>query len=178
MNNTDKLYFVVVECLLYLFYHSKRYIFCLLSYSDSNALVHIGDFLALHEFCYFGDWICGFFVRGRPLVSSMNEKDIMCLVLIANPIINWCFFFFFLISIDLAPVSKKNKNDTQPYIGVVCAPLIYASLTSLRKLSFLTLAKENQSPLGLHRNPPTFFFTDPRFVLLNSFHIRSMYTRS
>ncbi len=35
-----------------------------------------------------------------------------------------------------------------------------------RKQSFLTLTKENQSPLGLYRNPPTFFFTNPRFVLL------------
>ncbi len=35
-----------------------------------------------------------------------------------------------------------------------------------RKQSFLTLAKENQSPLGLYRNPPTFFFITPRFVLL------------
>ncbi len=35
-----------------------------------------------------------------------------------------------------------------------------------RKQSFLTLPKENQSPLGLYRNPPTFFFTNPRFVLL------------
>ncbi len=26
--------------------------------------------------------------------------------------------------------------------------------------------KENQPPLGLYQNPPTFFFTDPRFVLL------------
>ncbi len=34
------------------------------------------------------------------------------------------------------------------------------------KQSFLTLAKENQSPLGLYRHPLTFFFTNPRFVLL------------
>ncbi len=39
-------------------------------------------------------------------------------------------------------------------------------LMEQRKQSFLTLAKENQSPLGLYRNPPTFFFTNPRFVLL------------
>ncbi len=39
-------------------------------------------------------------------------------------------------------------------------------LKEQRKQSFLTLAKENQSPLGLYRNPPTFFFTNPRFVLL------------
>ncbi len=35
-----------------------------------------------------------------------------------------------------------------------------------RKQSFLTLAKENQSPLGLDKNLPTFLFTNPRFVLL------------
>ncbi len=35
-----------------------------------------------------------------------------------------------------------------------------------RKRSFLTFAKENQSPLGLYRNPLTFFFSNPRFVLL------------
>ncbi len=40
-------------------------------------------------------------------------------------------------------------------------------LQEQRKQSFLTLAKENQSPIGLlYRNPPTFFFTNPRFVLL------------
>ncbi len=30
----------------------------------------------------------------------------------------------------------------------------------------LLYPKENQSPLGLYQNPPTFFFTSPRFVLL------------
>ncbi len=39
-------------------------------------------------------------------------------------------------------------------------------LQEQRKESFLTLAKENQSPLGLFRNPLTFFFTNPRFELL------------
>ncbi len=39
-------------------------------------------------------------------------------------------------------------------------------LQEQRKQSFLTLPKENQSPFGLYRNPPTFFFTNPRFVLL------------
>ncbi len=34
------------------------------------------------------------------------------------------------------------------------------------KQSFLTLPKENQSPLGLYRNPPTFLFTNSRFMLL------------
>ncbi len=38
-------------------------------------------------------------------------------------------------------------------------------LQEKRKQSFLTLAKENQSTLG-NRNPPTFFFTNPNFVLL------------
>ncbi len=36
-----------------------------------------------------------------------------------------------------------------------------------RKQSFLILAKENQYPLGLYQSPLTFFFTSPRFVLLN-----------
>ncbi len=40
-------------------------------------------------------------------------------------------------------------------------------LQEQRKQSFLTLAKENQSPLGLYQNPPTFFFTNPRFVLIH-----------
>ncbi len=31
---------------------------------------------------------------------------------------------------------------------------------------YYILPKESQSPLGLYRNPPTFFFTNPRFVLL------------
>ncbi len=39
-------------------------------------------------------------------------------------------------------------------------------LQEQRKQSFLTLAKENQSPLGWYPNPPTFLFTNPNFVLL------------
>ncbi len=39
-------------------------------------------------------------------------------------------------------------------------------LQEQRKQSFLALAKENQSPLGLYRNPLSFFFTNPQFVLL------------
>ncbi len=39
-------------------------------------------------------------------------------------------------------------------------------LQEQRKQSFLTLAKENQSPHDLYLNPPTFFFINPRFVLL------------
>ncbi len=35
-------------------------------------------------------------------------------------------------------------------------------LQKQRKQSFLTLAKENQSPLGLYQNPPTFFFKKKR----------------
>ncbi len=35
-----------------------------------------------------------------------------------------------------------------------------------RKQSFLTLAKENQSPLGLYQNPQILKFTNPRFVVL------------
>ncbi len=41
--------------------------------------------------------ICGFFVRGRPLASSMNGKDIMCLVLMANQIINGKFVLFIFL---------------------------------------------------------------------------------
>uniref|UniRef100_A0A671KJW9 Uncharacterized protein n=1 Tax=Sinocyclocheilus anshuiensis TaxID=1608454 RepID=A0A671KJW9_9TELE len=59
------------------------------------------------------------------------------------------------VSVAHAPVSLVKTN--------VC-------YEEQRKQSFLTLAKENQSPLGLYRNPPTFFFTNPRFVLLISDH--------
>ncbi len=38
-------------------------------------------------------------------------------------------------------------------------------LQEQRKQSFLCLAKENQPPLGIHWNPPTFFFTNPRFAI-------------
>ncbi len=41
------------------------YIFCL--------LIHIPRASRVRYFC---DWICGFSVRGHPLASSMNEKDI------------------------------------------------------------------------------------------------------
>ncbi len=46
-----------------------------------------------------------------------------------------------------------------------CAPLKYARvcLQEQRKQSFLTLAKENQSPLGLYWNPPTFVFRKSSF---------------
>ncbi len=37
----------------------------------------------------------------------------------------------------------------------------YAGLASL-----FTGAQKEKFPLGLYRNPPTFFFTNPRFVLL------------
>jgi len=57
------------------------------------------------------------------------------------------------VSVVHAPVSLVKTN--------VC-------LWDQKKQSFLTLAKENQSPLGLYRNPPTFFFTNPHFVLLIS----------
>ncbi len=40
------------------------------------------------------------------------------------------------------------------------------------KQRFPTLAKENQSSLGFYRNPPTFLFINPRFVLL----IRDQYS--
>ncbi len=40
-------------------YTALVYIFCLLSYRDSNDFVHVGDFLELHEFRYFCDWIYG-----------------------------------------------------------------------------------------------------------------------
>ncbi len=50
----------------------------------------------------------------------------------------------------------------------VCVSLAKTNvcLKPQRKQSFLALSKENQSPLGLYKNPPTFFFTNPRFVLL------------
>ncbi len=48
--------------------------------------------------------------------------------------------------------------------------LTYASLGSLfkgaKEAKFPSLANENQSSLGLYRNPLTFFFTNARFVLL------------
>ncbi len=57
-----------------------------------------------------------------------------------------------------------------PDVGVAHAHVSLAKtnvcLQEQRKQSFLTLPKENQSPLGLYRNPLTFFFTNPRFVLL------------
>ncbi len=42
----------------------------------------------------------------------------------------------------------------------------WVCLQEQKKQSFLTLAKKNQSPLGLHGKPQTFFFTNPRFVFL------------
>ncbi len=40
------------------------------------------------------------------------------------------------------------------------------SVSSGENMLVLFTAKENQSPLGLYRNPQTFFFTNPHFVLL------------
>ncbi len=52
-------------------------------------------------------------------------------------------------------------------VGVVHAHVsLVIWLKEQRKQSFLTLPKENKSPLGLYRNPPTFLLTDPCFVLL------------
>ncbi len=45
-------------------------------------------------------------------MSSMNEKDIMCLVLIANPIINWCFFFIFYKYRFGTVIEKKKRYPT------------------------------------------------------------------
>ncbi len=54
-------------------------------------------------------------------------------------------------------------------VGVAHAPVRYASFVSLftgaKEAKFPYFTKE-KSPLGLYRNPPTFFFTNPRFVLL------------
>ncbi len=42
LNNTDKIYIVVVvECLLYLIYHSKHLYLLFAGYSNSNAFIHI-----------------------------------------------------------------------------------------------------------------------------------------
>ncbi len=39
-------------------------------------------------------------------------------------------------------------------------------LQEQRKQSFYALEMENQSSLGLYQNPHTFFFTNPRFVIV------------
>ncbi len=52
-----------------------------------------------HELRYFYDWIYGFSVRGRPLASSMNEKDIKC----SNHV-----FFGILINICITTVLSIN----------------------------------------------------------------------
>ncbi len=55
-------------------------------------------------------------------------------------------------------------------VGVAHAPVSLVKtnvcLQEQRKQSFLTLAMENQSLLGLYRYPPTFLFTNSPFVLL------------
>ncbi len=59
LNNTDKLYIVVVECLMYLFYHSKRLYLSVYSVTGiSNAFVHIEDFLELHSSIYSIVCVC------------------------------------------------------------------------------------------------------------------------
>ncbi len=56
------------------------------------------------------------------------------------------------------------------WVGVAHAPVSLVKtnvcLHEQRKQSFLTLAMENQSLLGLYRYPPTFLFTNSPFVLL------------
>ncbi len=59
------------------------------------------------------------------------------------------------------PISNTLKNT------FLSLPRLWDMLVSRvciheqRKQSFLTLAKENQSPLGSYRNPPTFFNSNP-----------------
>ncbi len=66
------------------------YIFCLLSYRNSNDFVHFGDFLELHEFLLLLDmWI---FLCEGALWRPVCMKKTVCLVLMSNPIINWSFF--------------------------------------------------------------------------------------
>ncbi len=57
----------------------------------------------------------------------------MCLVLMANPIINWSFFYFYKYrfrhqyrfkSIDLAPVSKKTQTISNRTFESFCMSLI------------------------------------------------------
>ncbi len=62
------------------------------------------------------------------------------------------------VGVGHARVSRKRLK-TFVLVKNVC-------LQEQRKQCFLTLAKENQSPLGLYRNPLTFFFTNPGFVLI------------
>ncbi len=65
-------YTLLYSSIYCIYFYQNFYIFCLLRYNNSNAFIS----LELHEFRYFYDWICGYSVRGRPLASSMNEKDI------------------------------------------------------------------------------------------------------
>ncbi len=85
---------------------------------------------------YFCDWICGYFVRGCPLASSVNEKDSMCLVLMANPIINWSFLLFkkiFFISIRLATgtvlkvsIWHRYRKKKQRYTTLLIGHCVHA----------------------------------------------------
>ncbi len=48
-----------------------------------------------------------------------------------------------------------------------CETCSLASLfTGAKEAKFPYFSKENQSPLGLCRNPLTIFFTNPQFVIL------------
>ncbi len=73
------------------------FIVFILSFKTFVSSVYLSISLEHHEFAISVTG-CGFSVPGRPLVSSMNEKDwfslspvcetgSMCLVLMANPII-------------------------------------------------------------------------------------------
>ncbi len=86
---THKLYIVVVECLMYCFIIQNLYLVCLLSlHSNSNAFVHIGDFLELHEF-----HISTIYIYITSIGSGTGNR---------------------FKSIDLAPgMEKKKTNDTQ-----------------------------------------------------------------
>ncbi len=78
MKNTDKPYIVAVMGLLSICLISSNVsIFFLFSYSESNAFVHIRDFLERQEFYYFCDAYVEFLHEwGRPPAASMNETDI------------------------------------------------------------------------------------------------------
>ncbi len=53
----------------------------------------------------------------------------------------------------------RGARDRYILVSQVC-------LQEQRKHRFFTLSKENQSPLGLYWNHPSFSFTNPRFVFL------------
>ncbi len=66
---------------------------------------------------------------------------------------------------------KKNPGSSKLYNGSKWWSRFWREIKCIHpslKKCFVVLftAKENQSPLGLYRNPLTFFFSNPRFVPL------------